>query len=602
MVRIAVLDQDRCRSKDCGLVCYKYCPKVRSKIEAIKFEKGQQNPTIVESLCSGCGICIKKCPFNAISIINLPNELEADCSHRFGPNTFKLFRLPTPMHGAVTGLLGKNGIGKTTSFKILSGELKPNLGDYLSPPDWSQIISYYRGSILQEYFENLSKKRLKVIHKPQYIDKLDRVVSGKVKGLLSKIDERKKFEYLSRQFNLEKLWDRTIDVLSGGERQLVAVAATLCREGDVYLFDEPSSYLDIRERLNVAKEIRNLADYGKIVFVAEHDLAILDYLSDQVCVLYGEPGVYGIISKPHGVRVGINIYLDGYLPDDNVRFRSEPIVFHASPYIPQVKSSNIFLRWNHMEKVFEGFRLDISPGEVHDGEIIGILGPNGIGKTTFIKLLAGLDKPDVGTAPVQENLIVSHKPQYLAIERRGTVEQLLRDAAGEDFSSSQYNTEIAQPLKLNKLFDHLLSQLSGGELQKTLIAACLSKKAQIYLIDEGSAYLDAEERLSMAKVVRRVVESRGAVAFLVEHDVIVADYVSDKVMVFSGDSGVEGHANSPMNLREGMNIFLEDLGITFRRDPQNGRPRVNKSGSKLDSWQKSIGEYYYSSVGDGESS
>ena len=255
-----------------------------------------------------------------------------------------------------------------------------------------------------------------------------------------------------------------------------------------------------------------------------------------------------------------------------------------------------------MERAFEGFRLDISPGEVHDGEIIGILGPNGIGKTTFINLLAGLDKPDVGTAPVQENLVVSHKPQYLAIERRATVEQLLRDAAREDFGSSQYNTEIAQPLKLDKLFDHLLSQLSGGELQKTMIAACLSKKAQIYLIDEGSAYLDAEERLSMAKVVRRVVESRGAVAFLVEHDVIVADYVSDKVMVFSGDSGVEGHANSPMNLREGMNVFLEDLGITFRRDPQNGRPRVNKSGSKLDSWQKSIGEYYYTSVGDGESS
>ena len=429
MVRIAVLDQDRCRPKDCGLVCYKYCPKVRSKIEAIRFDKGQEKPTIVESLCSGCGICIKRCPFQAISIVNLPNELEEDCSHRFGANTFKLFRLPTPMPGAVTGLLGKNGIGKTTAFKILSGELKPNLGDYLSPPEWSQIVSYYRGSVLQEYFEKLSKKRLKVIHKPQYIDRLDRVVTGKVKDLLTKIDDRKKLNLLRERFNLERFWDRSVEVLSGGERQIVAITASLCREGDVYLFDEPSSYLDVRERLKMAREIRTLADDGKIVFVAEHDLAILDYLSDQVCILYGEPGVYGIISKPHGVRVGINIYLDGYLPDDNVRFRPNPIVFHSTPSIPRIKSPKVFLRWGQMEKGFKGFTLNVSPGEVHESEIIGVLGPNGIGKTTFIRLLAGVEKPDLGVSPIWEGLSISYKPQYLVAEQSITVERLLRDAA-----------------------------------------------------------------------------------------------------------------------------------------------------------------------------
>jgi ATP-binding cassette, sub-family E, member 1 len=600
MVRIAVLDQDRCRSKDCGLVCYKYCPKIRSKIEAIRFDKGQEKPTIVENLCSGCGICIKKCPFQAISIVNLPNELEENCSHRFGPNTFKLFRLPTPMPGAVTGLLGKNGIGKTTAFKILSGELKPNLGDYLSPPGWSKIISYHRGSILQEYFEKLSKKQLKVVHKPQYIDRLDRVVSGKVKDLLSRIDERKKLVYVSKQLNLGNLWDRSVDVLSGGERQLVAIAASLCREGDVYLFDEPSSYLDVRERLKVAREIRTLAKDGKIVFVAEHDLAILDYLSDQICVLYGEPGVYGIISKPHGVRVGINIYLEGYLPDDNVRFRSEPIVFHATPSIPRMKSQKVFSKWGSMEKRFKGFSLKVSPGEVHEGEIVGVLGPNGIGKTTFIRLLAGVEKPDEGVSPVWEGLTISYKPQYLVAEQPITVERILRESAGEDFGSSQYNTEIVQPLRLNRLFDRTITELSGGELQKTMVAVCLSMKAQIYLIDEGSAYLDVEERLLMAKVVQRIVENRCAVAFLVEHDVIVADYTSDRVMVFSGEPGLEGHATSPMDLRDGMNAFLEELGVTFRRDPHNGRPRVNKSGSKLDTLQKSLGEYYYVSREEGE--
>ena len=148
-------------------------------------------------------------------------------------------------------------------------------------------------------------------------------------------------------------------------------------------------------------------------------------------------------------------------------------------------------------------------------------------------------------------------------------------------------------MKLNKLFDRNITELSGGELQKAMVAASLSKHAQIYLIDEGSAYLDVEERLSMAKVVQRVVTDRGAVAFLVEHDVIVADYTSDKIMVFTGEPGFEGNANSPMDLREGMNMFLKELGVTFRRDPNNGRPRVNKAESKLDVSQKSLGEYYY---------
>jgi ATP-binding cassette subfamily E protein 1 len=119
-------------------------------------------------------------------------------------------------------------------------------------------------------------------------------------------------------------------VLSGGELQRLAVAATMCREADVYLFDEPSSYLDVKQRLVVAKAIRSLKADQKIIIVAEHDLAIIDYLSDQICIFYGEPAVYGIVSNVHGVRTGINIYLEGYIRDENVRFRKEAIVFHEN--------------------------------------------------------------------------------------------------------------------------------------------------------------------------------------------------------------------------------------------------------------------------------
>jgi ATP-binding cassette subfamily E protein 1 len=591
MVRIAVLDEDRCKPKRCGRPCYRFCPPVRNNIEAIRFENDM--PLIVEPLCVGCGICVKKCPFNALSIVNLPDELEEECSHRFGPNTFKLFRLPTPSSGGVLGLLGQNGIGKTTALNILSGETKLNLGNYKEPPDWTQLIQHFRGSTLQEYFQKLSDNKLKIVHKPQYVDKIPRVISGKVGDLLEKVDERDKLKPLTEQLQLKTVWDRALEVLSGGELQTVAIAATICREADVYLFDEPSSYLDVKQRLQAARAIRSLRKEGKTVIVAEHDLAILDYLSDQICVFYGTPGVYGIVSHVHGVRVGINIYLQGFIPDENIRFRKNPILFHVKPPATGLAAGETLLKWNAMKKSYEEFALSAVPGEAKQGEVIGILGPNGTGKTTFVRLLAGIEKADSGETSTQYGLTVSYKPQYISAEYEGPVEELLKDVAKEDFETSWYQSQILQPLKVQPILDRDVTELSGGELQKVAIAACLSRKAELYLLDEPSAYLDVEERLSMARTIRRVVENRNVTAFVVEHDVVAQDFIADRLMIFTGEPGIYGVANPPTNLRKGMNTFLKDMGITFRRDLVTKRPRVNKEGSKLDRHQKKIEEYYY---------
>lgn len=562
---------------------------VRSRVEAIRFE--DDRPVVVEALCSGCGICVKKCPFNALSIVNLPDELEAECSHRFGPNTFKLYRLPTPSPGVVLGLLGKNGIGKTTTLKVLSGEIKPNLGNYENPPSWGEIIKYFRGSTLQDYFQKMSEGKLKVVHKPQYVDKIPKVVSGKVGELLERVNEQALLNSVAEQLELKTLWNRPLEALSGGELQSVAVAATICREADVYLFDEPSSYLDVKQRLEVAKAIRGLKRKGKTVVVAEHDLAMIDYLSDQICIFYGEAGIYGIVSHVHGVRTGINIYLQGYIPDENVRFRKEAIIFHEKPPSISSGAGEVLLRWGKMGKTYEEFKLAAYPGEIRRGEIIGILGPNGIGKTTFVKILAGIEKTDEGED--FKGLEVSYKPQYISAKYQGTVQELLMSVAKEDFTSGWYKAEILHPLGITQLLDRNIAELSGGELQKTAIAACLSRKAQLYLLDEPSAYLDVEERLNMARTIRRVIESRNATAFVVEHDVVAQDFIADRLMVFTGEPGINGIANPPTSLRDGMNTFLKEMKVTFRRDPATKRPRVNKEGSKLDKFQKEIGEYYY---------
>jgi ATP-binding cassette subfamily E protein 1 len=565
---------------------------VRSHVEAIRVEGDKA--VISESLCSGCGICVKKCPFKAINIVNLPDELEADCSHRFSENSFKLFRLPMPSPGTVLGLLGQNGIGKSTTLKVFSGEIKPNLGRFDDPPEWSEIIQYYRGSSLQDYFQKISDKKIKVCSKPQYVDKIPKAVTGKAGDLLEKVDERKILDQLADELELHKIWDRPLDVLSGGELQRVAVAAALSREADVYLFDEPSSYLDVKQRLTVARAIRSLKEQQKTILVAEHDLAIIDYLSDQICVFYGEPGVYGVVSHVHGVRTGINIYLQGYIPDENIKFRKESIVFQERPPTAGTNINAPLLKWEKFEKTFKGFKLTAEPGEIRAGEIVGILGPNGIGKTTFVKILAGVEETD--DKRKLADLTVSYKPQYIAPDYPGTVQELLMSVAKENFTSSWYKTEIAQPLRLQTLMDRNVMELSGGELQKVAIAACLSRKTDLFLLDEPSAYLDVEERLNVAKTLRRVVEAHGIPAFVVEHDVVTQDFIADRLMVFNGEPGVSGTANTPMSLRQGMNMFLKEMNITFRRDPTTLRPRVNKEGSQMDEFQKGIGEYYYTKI------
>jgi ATP-binding cassette subfamily E protein 1 len=589
-LRIAVVEGERCRPEKCDAVCVRFCPMVRSRKEAIRVEGDRAY--VAEHLCSGCGICVRKCPFQALKVVNLPDELGSDLIHRFGPNTFALYRLPTPRRGAVVGLLGRNGMGKTLALKILSGELTPNLGSYEDPPSKEEILRGFAGLPLHDYLMDLYQKRVKAVYKPQYVDLIPKAVSGRVGDVLSRLDERGALRGMVEALELGGLLDRSFDVLSGGELQRVAIAAAACRDADVYLFDEPSSHLDIYQRMNAAKVIRSLTADGRMVLVAEHDLAVLDYLSDDIFIFYGEPGVYGIVSKVHGVREGINIYIRGYIPDENIRFREAPIAFHVKPPTQPPARMRPLLRWSELRKSYGDFSLTVEPGEIGEGEVIGVLGKNGVGKTTFVKMLAGLETPDEGSVTCGE-VKMSYKPQYLTGTMEGRVEEILKEAAGRRFEESWFSAEIIEPLNLRRLLDRDVEDLSGGELQRVAIARCLSAEAEIYLLDEPSAYLDVEERLSMARAIRRINKMNGSTAIVVEHDIVAQDFIADRLMIFTGQSGLRGLGGRPQRLEDGMNSFLREMGITFRRDPDTKRPRVNKEGSKLDREQKREGRYYY---------
>lgn len=584
-MRIGIIDRDRCQPKKCTIECMRFCPRVRSGDETVVIAEDGK-PVISEELCVGCGICVKKCPFASIAIIELPEELKEIETHRYGRNGFALYGLAIPQAGRVTGILGPNGIGKTTVVRILSGAMKPNLGR--SSTTWSEVFEHYSGSELQEYFKKLRRKASKTSLKPQYIEQIPKHFTGSVKELLSKLDERKKLEEIAEQLDLKPIFDRKVEGLSGGELQRLAIAACALRKADFYFFDEITPYLDIFQRIKVAKLMREVAKEGNVMIV-EHDLAILDLLADAVHIAYGEAGCYGVITHPKGVRVGINEYLKGFLREENIRIRPAPIKFEViAPR--KTKEAKVLVEFGSFTKQYEKFKLEADKGELRKGEVIGIVGPNGIGKSTFIKILAGVESPTAGELDLK--LRVSYKPQYAKAEQEISVQAFLRQIT-DQFGSSYYKAEISKPLQLERLLDIELADLSGGELQRVAIAACLSKKADLYLLDEPSAHLDVEQRVLAAKVIRRFAEHNEVTALVVDHDIYSIDMISDRLLVFEGKPTIHGKVLGPFDMREGMNRFLRGLDLTFRRDEDTKRPRVNKPDSKLDREQKAKGEYYY---------
>jgi ATP-binding cassette subfamily E protein 1 len=590
--RVAVLDQDLCQPQKCGLECIKYCPVNKSGAECVTINEESKKAQIDEDICNGCGICVKVCPFDAITIVNLASELATDKIHQYGTNSFRLYKLPTPRKGEVVGLLGRNGMGKSTVVNILSGKLKPNLGKYENPPEWDEIFKHYSGTELKQHFQKIEQNEIRASIKPQQIHHLAEAFEGTGNELLDKYDERGITRELVRELGLQNSMEQSLKELSGGELQRIAVAAAASKDTEFYFFDEPSSYNDVFQRTGVARVIQGLAKIGKSVMVVEHDLTLLDFLSDYIEVLYGEPTAYGIVSNILSTKIGINVFLDGYLPNENVRFREKKFSMDVSSSSTDIfQEGTDIVNYPKLEKKFDSFSVTIEPGVVRKGEVLGIMGANALGKTTMMKMIAGVQKPDVGS--IDKKIKIAYKPQYLQNDIDVEVIALLEKANGGPIEGSQEEEQILDPLKIRKLYNKSVKNLSGGELQKIAVASCLIQKVDLYALDEPSAFLDVEDRIAVAKFLQKFVRSFGKSAIIIDHDLQLMDLMSDSMIIFEGESGKAGTATSPMPKAEAMNRFLKSLDMSFRRDEKSLRPRVNKIESRLDKDQKTSGNFYY---------
>lgn len=586
MARLAVIENEKLRNLEEKKIIQSKCPVNRTGKECMYFEG--EKLFIDEILCIGCGICVKLAP-SAIEIINLPDDKKRGIIHQYGLNKFRIFNLPHIQENTITGIVGRNGIGKSTVINVLSKTIEANFGELDKKKEnyFEFIIQKFKGSVLQTYFTKLQKGEISVAYKPQQITNISKLFKGTVIDLLSKTSSKTKVEEIAKKLNITKIVNRNINVLSGGELQKVALAATLLKENcNFFVFDEITNYLDIYERLNSSKIIKETLK-DKTSLIVEHDLIVLDYLCEFTQIMYGSPGAYGMLTGIKSARVGINDYLEGYSKEENVKFRDKPITFEKDVVIEDSKIKKL-VEW-HKEKITVGeFNLEINGGEIKKGEIMGIIGRNALGKSTFIKHIKekGLKEGDEF-----ENISVSYKAQLIE-KNSNLVEHEL--CAFKNYEQTFYRIYVLDILNIDAIKEKKINQLSGGELQRYAIAKCLLEDADIYLFDEPTAFLDIEDRLKVAKMIKNFMETKDKSAFIIDHDIVFMDYLSNRLLVFDGEPSVKGIALSPFSMREGMNTFLKNLNITFRRDEHSKRPRVNKEGSVKDQEQKKSGEYYYS--------
>ncbi|KAL1538002.1 ABC transporter E member 2 [Salvia divinorum] len=523
----------------------------------------------------------------------------SDTIHRFGPNSFKLESLPVPKPGQVLGLVGNNGIGKTTSLKLLSGRVKPNLGRFNNPPDWQEILDHFKGTELHNYFTRVLEDKLKVTIKTQYVNRMADILHGNVGQLLSRTDDRDVKQELAADLDLIQIMDRDLGYLSRGELQRFSIAFAATHNADIYLFDEPSTYLDVKQRLKAAQVVRSLVRPNNYVIVVEHDLSVLDYLSDFICCLYGKPGEYGVVTVPFSVREGINIFLAGFVPTENLRFRDESLTFKVAENPQESAEENeTYARYTYPTMTLahgRTFRLKVVEGEFTDSQIIMLLGENGTGKTTFLEMLAGrLEPGSVKECDVEiPKFNVSYKPQRFITTNEYTVRSMFRSEIRHSYMDPQFVSDVMGPLSIEKLMDKKLVNLSWGELHRVALTFCLGKPADMYLIDEPSTYLDSEQRIVASKVIKNFIRRAKKTAFVAEHDFTMATYLADRVIVCEGKTSIDCVADSPQSVLTGMNRFLSHLDVTLRRDPENFLPRINKHESIDDREQKSSGYYYY---------
>lgn len=550
MTRLAIVDGKLCNPLQCQLECVKNCPinKMRKECASVSEDdaEGTRTARIDEDLCTGCGICVKKCPFHAIDVINLVAPVEDKLVYSYGDNAFKLYGLALPRKGIIA-VIGENGCGKSTNVKLLASELKPQELPTV------EIKDYYK-----------SEKSLSV--KPQELNA--RGLETRVSEALEGNDEAGRLADLKRVFDLDKVWDRKLCELSGGELQKAVLTSALCKEDDVYVLDEPFAFLDYVYRIRLVDYLKREFS-EKSVLVVDHDISLLSYLCEQAYLLYGRSGAYGIASQSYATDRGINMFLDGFIAPENVRFRKEAVKYKS--YQKEEAHETAFVippaslkRGPFTLEAKEEIRLK-------KGEVVGVAGPNGIGKSTYCN--------DIH----ESHSNTSMKPQIL---ERGTD---LTAAYLE--KKNPFDESYMRQMNLQRLEYYPVASLSGGELQKLQVFRCLTPMDKdLFILDEPTNMMDINGRIVLSKLLREKA-STGCAVLVVDHDLEFLLNTVDRLIVMDGEPAKHGFVKGVFDKGRGVRLLLEKFDLSYRRDKETQRLKLNKRGSVKDRELKGSGDF-----------
>ncbi|MFH1257745.1 MAG: ATP-binding cassette domain-containing protein, partial [Candidatus Micrarchaeota archaeon] len=556
MSRIAIVDRNLCNPLKCNLECMRACPSNRLRKECtflvnkktgekhidFKYEyskeiKSNSVAFIEPSLSQGCNICAKACPFHAINVVNLPEAKKEELVYSYGKNGFQLYKLAIPRTGIVA-IVGENGVGKSTNLKLIAGKL---------------AAQKFPSKEIKEYFEKLKPDAL--VYKPQEISGMGE--KRKVCELLKHVDERKELGKLKEIFDLDRIWERELQQLSGGELQKVVVCAALLREKETYFLDEPFSFLDYVYRIRLINYLLENFQQKKVLII-DHDISLLSYLCKQSYLMFGEPGAYGIVSQVYGTDRAINMFIEGYIGPENMRFREERIAYKH------------YMGETHRKKLMEIPKMEMKRGEfvvknpsaiqINEGEIVGIAGKNGIGKSTICRRIFE-----------EHPTTAAFKEQILAREN---------DIAGKYFEKRDlFSENYLHQMKMRKLEYYNIEKLSGGELQKLEIFRALNQEKALYILDEPTNMLDVSSRILLSKVFRERVAADRAV-LVVDHDLEFLHNTVDRLIVMEGESGKHGEVAGIFDKDEGVRMLMAEFDLSYRRDTDTKRLKLNKKGSK----------------------
>ena len=459
--------------------------------------------------------------------------------------------------GQFVVLCGESGCGKTTITRLINGLIPHYYEGQMTGEVWvngekvSEQPLYDTAAVVGSVFQNPRSQFFNV-------DTTSEITFGCENLGQPEKDIRERFAKTVRDFRLEKLMDRNIFHLSGGEKQKIACAGVSIMEPDVLVMDEPSSNLDAASILDLRKILAFWKSQGKTIIVSEHRLYYLRGLADRFIYL-----AEGQVSRDYSAAEFEQLTEQ---QRSNMGLRTFALERLLPPVLPQQEKTALALHNFRFAYKNEPETLHIMDCEIPTNRIVGIIGNNGAGKSTFSRCFCGLEK--------RCGEIVWNGRKYRPKDRLSTCYMVMQEVNHQLFTESvldevlismeEENQERAEEI-LNRLDllafkDRHPMSLSGGQKQRVAIASAIASKRSILFFDEPTSGLDYKHMKEVANVLRQVRDT-GITVYVITHDLeLILDCCTD-IVHFENGSIIDQFQMDEAGLEKIRNYFIKGVSV-----------------------------------------